>query len=375
MKSYFASRISDNISMTPEGYLICHDVPIARIGTQDYYGYELGLDDKKLANLIFTVERPADEVFSKATLASFEGKSFTNDHPPSNTIDSQNTFIYEKGHGQNVRKSDDNEHIICDIFIKEAQIIKDVQSGRKREISAGYTCDLVPTDNGFKQTNIRGNHIALVEKGRAGSEVCIKDKEKERKFSMKTPEEKKGFIGLALKKFFADAEPEEVVDSLGIVEGKDETQKINDKEELEKRLTAIENAVKTLDEKITQRFTQDEEPEKTALDELEKEVKHETNDEDPKIIEPNDEEPPKTEACDKAILNDIREAKKIIGQIKDEKQRMAVADSMAALIRGKASGNTYAKILKTTKKVVDNEPKVINYAEAYETIKQNHFRK
>ena len=191
MKSYFASRISDNISMTPEGYLICHDVPIARIGTQDYYGYELGLDDKKLANLIFTVERPADEVFSKATLASFEGKSFTNDHPPSNTIDSQNTFIYEKGHGQNVRKSDDNEHIICDIFIKEAQIIKDVQSGRKREISAGYTCDLVPTDNGFKQTNIRGNHIALVEKGRAGSEVCIKDKEKERKFSMKTPEEKK----------------------------------------------------------------------------------------------------------------------------------------------------------------------------------------
>ena len=180
---------------------------------------------------------------------------------------------------------------------------------------------------------------------------------------------------MALKKFFADAEPEEVVDSLGIVEGKDETQKINDKEELEKRLTAIENAVKTLDEKITQRFTQDEEPEKTALDELEKEVKHETNDEDPKIIEPNDEEPPKTEACDKAILNDIREAKKIIGQIKDEKQRMAVADSMAALIRGKASGNTYAKILKTTKKVVDNEPKVINYAEAYETIKQNHFRK
>ena len=41
-KAYFGSRISDHILKTPEGFLICKDVPIARTGTQQYRGCEFG---------------------------------------------------------------------------------------------------------------------------------------------------------------------------------------------------------------------------------------------------------------------------------------------------------------------------------------------
>ena len=68
------------MTTTPEGFLICLDVPIARTGTQEYLGYELGLEDR--TNDLFTVNRTEEEVFSPATIASFEGKCVTADHPP-----------------------------------------------------------------------------------------------------------------------------------------------------------------------------------------------------------------------------------------------------------------------------------------------------
>lgn len=45
VKAYYGSRISENIAETPEGYLICRNVPIARVGVQEYFGYEFGRQD------------------------------------------------------------------------------------------------------------------------------------------------------------------------------------------------------------------------------------------------------------------------------------------------------------------------------------------
>ena len=79
---YYASRISDNIRRRePEGYLICVNVPIARSGTQEYQQDEIGQAGQRLV----TVYRPEDEVFSEATMSSFEGMPVTNDHP--DTVD------------------------------------------------------------------------------------------------------------------------------------------------------------------------------------------------------------------------------------------------------------------------------------------------
>ena len=45
MRVFYGSRLSDNMTLTPEGYLICLNVPIARTGSQQYLRSELGLLD------------------------------------------------------------------------------------------------------------------------------------------------------------------------------------------------------------------------------------------------------------------------------------------------------------------------------------------
>ena len=171
MHSFYGTRLSENMAETPEGYLICYDVNIARIGTQEYLGSELGVDDE-----VVIVNRPPEEVFKPATVASFEGKPFTNNHPYE-LLDVSNTPIYEKGHVQNVRISDDKTYLIADIMVKDAQTISDIKGG-KRELSAGYNCDCLQDEDGhWYQCNIIGNHVALVDKGRAGNKVRINDNE------------------------------------------------------------------------------------------------------------------------------------------------------------------------------------------------------
>ena len=101
MISYYGYTLSPNQIETGEGFLICRNVPIARTGDQDYLESEIveGGDPQKVVK----VHRPEAEVFSAAALASFEGKPFTNDHPPV-LLDPENALSYEKGHAQNVRR-------------------------------------------------------------------------------------------------------------------------------------------------------------------------------------------------------------------------------------------------------------------------------
>ena len=102
MLAYYGYTISPNQIETGEGFLICKNVPIARTGTQDYLGSELGLSGGESEQIIAVV-RPPDEVFSEATLASFEGKPVTNDHPPG-LIGPDEVKTYEMGHAQNIRR-------------------------------------------------------------------------------------------------------------------------------------------------------------------------------------------------------------------------------------------------------------------------------
>lgn len=168
---YYGSRISDNMTRTPEGYLICMNVPINRTGSQEYLGSELQLDSRD-GNQRIEVLRDADQVFDRATLASFEGKPVCNEHPTED-VDITNNDMYQVGHCQNVRQEGD--YTVADLYITNPEMIQEIENG-KREISCGYTCDFIPGDNGtYKQTNIRGNHIAVVNSGRAGENVSIKD--------------------------------------------------------------------------------------------------------------------------------------------------------------------------------------------------------
>lgn len=173
MFCYYGTKISPHMTNTPEGYLICQDVPLARLGAMQYRAGELGLPGD--AERIVTVNRYAEEVFAPAAVASFEGKDVTAGHPPEN-LTAEIWAAYAKGHVENVRRQENK--LVGDLIIKDSQLANDVQNGAVREVSAGYTAEFVPdsTDSDcLKQTNIRGNHVAVVPRGRAGREVAIKD--------------------------------------------------------------------------------------------------------------------------------------------------------------------------------------------------------
>ena len=178
MLAYYGDRISPHMTDTPEGFLICHDVPIARTGPQDYLARELMLDGDP--DRLVTVQRHPEDVFEEATLASFEGKPICDGHPPEN-VGPENYAAYTKGHVQNVRR--DGDYIVADLYINDANLANEVRNNVKREVSCGYLCNYVPDGAGYKQSRIRGNHVAVVPRGRAGSTVAIKDA---------TPEVEKG---------------------------------------------------------------------------------------------------------------------------------------------------------------------------------------
>lgn len=168
--AYYGSQISPHLVDTPEGFLICKDVPIARTGPQDYLARELMLDGDP--DRIVTVQRHPEDVFEEATLASFEGKPICDGHPPEN-VGPENYAAYTKGHVQNVRR--DGEYIVADLYINDANLANEVRNNVKREVSCGYLCNYVPDGDGYRQERIRGNHVAVVPKGRAGATVAIHD--------------------------------------------------------------------------------------------------------------------------------------------------------------------------------------------------------
>ena len=176
--AYYGSTLSPNIDRTPEGYLICRNVPINRTGVQVYGAGELGLPGEP--DKAVQVYRLEEDVFAPAALASFEGKDITRGHPPE-MLTAENQAGYSKGHLENVRR--DGENTVADLIIKDPALVSDVENGVLREVSCGYNCTFEPYRDGYRQTGIIGNHVAVVPRGRAGSTVAIKDA---------TPEVEKG---------------------------------------------------------------------------------------------------------------------------------------------------------------------------------------
>ena len=170
---YYGTRLSENISRRePEGYLLCLNVPVARTGMQEYLPEELGMP----GNSPVPVIRTEEEVFSEATIASFEGMPVTNDHPPDG-VDVFNIRALQKGHAHNVRRGsgEESDLLLADLIITDPGLITAILEEGKREISCGYTYELCEENGQYLQRKIRGNHVAVVDAGRAGARVSIHD--------------------------------------------------------------------------------------------------------------------------------------------------------------------------------------------------------
>lgn len=173
-----SSRISDRISETREGYLLCAGVPIARTGSLDYLPEEVGIAPAAGSETV-TVYRMAEDLFAPAAMASFEGKPVTIDHPDED-VTPANWRELAKGHAQNLRRGEGAEAdlLLADLLITDADAIAAIRDDGVREISCGYDAEYAAVATGVgRQTRIIGNHIALVDAGRCGPRCAIRDKD------------------------------------------------------------------------------------------------------------------------------------------------------------------------------------------------------
>lgn len=162
---------------TDEGFL---KVPgrVARTGIQEYLARELGLDGDPMR--VVRVYRPEDEVFNDASLGTYDASDVTNNHPHSLV-----TAATYKGVAVGVVRGPgrrDGDFVICDLIVKDQKTIDEIIGG-KCELSAGYTAiyDETPgvTEDGqaydYIQRDIKINHVAIVERARAGANARVFD--------------------------------------------------------------------------------------------------------------------------------------------------------------------------------------------------------
>lgn len=410
MISYYGYTLSPNQIETGEGFLICRNVPIARTGDQDYLESEIveGGDPQKVVK----VHRPEAEVFADAALASFEGKPFTNDHPPV-LLDPENALSYEKGHAQNVRRGSGewDGYMIADLHVHDADTIEAIKGG-KRQISCGYECEY--TDNGdgtYTQSKIRGNHVALVDLGRAGAKAAIMDSNKaqaaetagkDRK--MTKTEKFLHLFGLAANGKSAEEVSKLAMDTaeaLAEETGKDpvelgkdaEAPKAEDackdadpmaevsakldklielltpKAEPEKDADPIEQAIKEMAGQAAEATTPEEDAEGESL--AEQEEAHVVPAE-----EMTDEAEKAAPMDSKAVLMAMRSA---IAGISDEAQRKAVTDALLGAVVGKKEQKVTdaQKIAQTVAKNAQKAPKMDTDAiqAAYDSMNPHKVKK
>ncbi|WP_417643829.1 DUF2213 domain-containing protein [Acinetobacter baumannii] len=209
---YTTGQLGRTREITPEGYLLCRDVPIARIGTLMYADGEVPVTADNTGLII--IYRGEDVLFDPITIASAEGKPVTDDHP-ADWVTPDNWKELSKGFVKDVRRGEggDSDYLVADILVTDKETIQKVLDG-KVEISLGYDADYTETSKGKGlQSNIRVNHIALVEKGRCGSRCSIGDSFMSAKKTQKKEPWYQNLLGLKRTVDQALEEADKTVDS------------------------------------------------------------------------------------------------------------------------------------------------------------------
>lgn len=175
---------SNAMALNSHGYLDIN-AQIARSGIQEYFAIEfwpIAFEDREWDDII-RVYRPPEEVFDQKALDSFRLIPVTNDHPYEDvTASNWNDHAVGSTHGDVAR---DGNFVRTRLMINDAGAVNDVQRG-KSELSCGYTNTIEIVSGTSPEgepydaisRDILGNHVAIVEKGRAGPEVKAGDARK-----------------------------------------------------------------------------------------------------------------------------------------------------------------------------------------------------
>lgn len=135
---------------------------------------ELGLDPNRIYQLLRDPEELAKAAgtFNNIPLLSEHVPITADDHRPELVVGSTGTDA-----------AFDGPYLRNSLVIWDADAIKGIESGEQRELSCAYRYDVDMTPGEFggvkfdgTMRNLRGNHVALVPKGRAGADIVVGDR-------------------------------------------------------------------------------------------------------------------------------------------------------------------------------------------------------
>lgn len=290
-------RIDEN------GFLYVEANPVSKAQVSPYYGAEingwedLGLEPERVYHALRAEESLAEAAHT------FNGLPLLLGHYPESAEQPQ------KEHRVGSLGTDAvfiRPYLRVTLIITDQQAIDAITSGTAKELSAGYAFDPELSSGEYQgekydfiMKNIRGNHVALVEEGRAGPDVRVQDAKNTQKRGvyMKT---KKSVLDWARRilRLARDVDPGIEPDEL---EAAKEILAVNKDEDTAAKIQKIMALLPDLDEAKAKELA-------TALQELTGGAADEetTGDEDPKATdnEAKDEDPTATDAEEvKAALN------------------------------------------------------------------------
>lgn len=127
--------------------------------------------------------RSPEEVFAAESLATLRGATVTDLHPQG-LVTAASYRDLGRGHTHDDVAAEDGRYVVATLAVNDADLARKVLDGERRDVSAGYTCEVDPTPGvtpeGERydgvQRAIRFNHVALGPRGwgRSGAEVGLR---------------------------------------------------------------------------------------------------------------------------------------------------------------------------------------------------------
>jgi hypothetical protein len=139
--------------------------------------------------------RHPEDIWDEQSISSMELIPITNGHPSERLVTAENYRRLCVGFtGEKIKK--DGDFVYTNMVITDSEAVNAVKNNNRRELSLGYLVDLeeVPgnydgEDYDARQRNVRYNHLAIVDKARAGAEARIAlDSEDLEEFINEVPE-------------------------------------------------------------------------------------------------------------------------------------------------------------------------------------------
>ncbi|HFC6354395.1 TPA: DUF2213 domain-containing protein [Neisseria lactamica] len=263
-------------SYDQDGRLHVESSNISKATVNPYYGGEipnyrqLGLEPKKVYYLL----RDPEELEKAAP--TFNNLPLLNKHIPVSADEPQKEMIAGTTGSDTVFE---DGYLKCSLAVWDAEAIAGIESGEQVELSSAYRYTADMTAGEFEgrhydgvMRDIVGNHVALVDVGRAGRDVVVSDADPfhERK-TMKLKAGAKARIQAAVQPLLAqDAElsPDELLQVIGSLNNEVQTAQDDGKELPPENVENVGTDEDGQDDgENNSAPAEDEEPEKTAEDE------------------------------------------------------------------------------------------------------------